>query len=208
MKNCIKIYSNQFPEDLCDQLINIFDDNDLKGSTEDGDFGVQRIDPSFKNSKDLSLRFDGEDSKNRDVWDYIMSCIYCPIQDYINTFIPTASGEKSDLSLEYTKKTFGLLQPPKIKKYDPPDGGYHAWHQDWGLMPVQARRFLVVMAYLNDVEAGGETAFFHQDLKIKPKKGTVVVFPPYFTHIHKGYPPVSSSKYICNCYIGVSGEVV
>ena len=45
-------------------------------------------------------------------------------------------------------------------------------------------------------------------LKIKPKKGRIVIFPPYFTHTHKGYPPVTNDKYICNCYIGVNGKLL
>ena len=63
------------------------------------------------------------------------------------------------------------------------------------------------MIYLNDVDEGGETAFFHQDLKIKPEKGKMVIFPPYFTHMHKGMCPISNDKYICNIYIGISPDI-
>ena len=57
------------------------------------------------------------------------------------------------------------------------------------------------MFYLNDVEEGGETEFYHQKLKIKPKKGTCVIFPTYFTHKHKGHIPISNDKYIMNVWV-------
>jgi hypothetical protein len=51
------------------------------------------------------------------------------------------------------------------------------------------------MVYLNDIVEGGETEFLHQRKRIKPKKGTVLLFPPYFTHTHRGNPPLSNEKY-------------
>jgi hypothetical protein len=52
------------------------------------------------------------------------------------------------------------------------------------------------MVYLNDVEEGGETEFLYQGLKIKPEKGTLVVWPSSYTHVHRGNPPYSNDKYI------------
>ena len=57
---------------------------------------------------------------------------------------------------------------------------------------------LVGMVYLNTVQKGGETEFFHQEIKLKPVKGTLVIFPAGITHIHKGNAPVSGRKYIIN----------
>ena len=51
------------------------------------------------------------------------------------------------------------------------------------------------MVYLNDVEEDGETEFLYQELKLKPKKGRVVIWPGSFTHLHRGNPP-RSTKYI------------
>ena len=57
------------------------------------------------------------------------------------------------------------------------------------------------MYYLNDVSEGGETEFYHQKVKIKPEKGTLVIFPAYFTHLHKGNVPISNDKYILNFWL-------
>ena len=57
------------------------------------------------------------------------------------------------------------------------------------------KRCLTWMVYLNDVNEGGETEWLYQQLKIKPKRGTVVIWPTGFTHLHRGNPPMSN-KYI------------
>lgn len=46
---------------------------------------------------------------------------------------------------------------------------------------------------LNDDYEGGEFYFPIQGLKIKMKKGSVVIFPPYWTHPHE----VSSVLHLC-----------
>ena len=51
------------------------------------------------------------------------------------------------------------------------------------------------MVYLNDVEEGGETEFLYQKRKVKPKKGTILIWPGGYTHLHRGNPPMSD-KYI------------
>ena len=52
------------------------------------------------------------------------------------------------------------------------------------------------MVYLNDVKEGGETEFQYQKLRVKPKRGTVLIWPGGFTHLHRGNPPLSGDKYI------------
>jgi hypothetical protein len=49
---------------------------------------------------------------------------------------------------------------------------------------------------LNDVIEGGETDFFAGDIKIRPKKGTLIFFPSSWTYPHSGKMPMSSNKYI------------
>ena len=55
------------------------------------------------------------------------------------------------------------------------------------------------MIYLNDIpyENGGATDFYHQKTSFQPKKGTVVLWPAAYTHMHRGaFLTGNMSKYI------------
>ena len=66
-----------------------------------------------------------------------------------------------------------------------------------------AKRFLILMVYLNDDFTGGETVFPIFGDKIKPKKGRLLIFPPTWTYLHKGNPPLSPgfAKYFIMTYL-------
>ena len=93
-----------------------------------------------------------------------------------------------------------------MHRYNPPNQGYHGWHQDWAVhRPDFSRRLLVGMIYLNDVEEGGETGFLIKEdgeyIKVKPKTGTLIIHPASWPFIHKGYMPLSSDKYILTTWL-------
>lgn len=73
-------------------------------------------------------------------------------------------------------------------------GGFHKWHSENNT--ANKNRFLVWSLFLNDVEEGGELEFLNYPIRVKPKKGSIVLFPPYYTHLHRGNPPLSNTKYI------------
>ena len=87
----------------------------------------------------------------------------------------------------------------KIQKYKPSQG-YHVWHCDADNM-ITSRRMMVSTLYLNTVKEGGETEFLHQSVRVTPEQGTLVLFPPYWTHPHRGNPPLEGNKYIMNTWL-------
>jgi len=91
---------------------------------------------------------------------------------------------------------WGITDTINIQYY-PPGGGYKIWHCERcsSMHPVTSRH-LVFMTYLNDVNDCGETEFFHQNLKIKPKKGLTVIWPADWTYTHRGIPSITEEKYI------------
>ena len=90
-----------------------------------------------------------------------------------------------------------ILNPDiKLQKTWPGEG-YHIWHCEVDKI-TSARRFLLCMLYLNDVDEGGETEFLYQHKRIKPVKGRVVICPTAFTHTHRGNPPLNTAKYMIN----------
>ena len=73
-------------------------------------------------------------------------------------------------------------------------GGFYTWHWEHDAYN-SPNRFLVWMLYLNDVTKGGKTEF-RNGLTIQPKKGTLVLWPAYFTHMHRAAPDLKETKYI------------
>ena len=72
--------------------------------------------------------------------------------------------------------------------------GYHTWHSE--IDGVQGcRRVLAWMTYLRVPEEGGETEFLHQSKRIVPAVGKTLIWPAYFTHLHRGNPPLKGEKY-------------
>lgn len=98
-------------------------------------------------------------------------------------------------------KEFGFEQS-RLKQYS--TNGYDRFdpHVDVGNYN-SARRFLVMFWYLNDVLVGGETEFYFNDvhIKVKPKAGRLICFPPTWTHPHAGLKPISNEKMILGTYL-------
>lgn len=85
-----------------------------------------------------------------------------------------------------------------IKRYTPSQGDRFQAHFD--SLGEVCNRYLVFIWYLNDVESGGETQFVDLDVRIAPRAGRLLMFPPYWMFQHAGLPPSSGEKYILSTY--------
>jgi hypothetical protein len=92
---------------------------------------------------------------------------------------------------------WGVMYNYVYRYYDKND--HYNWHVDKSGDHVH---FVVsFLLYLNDDFEGGNTLFLHDRLKVKPKKGSVLMFPcgPYF--LHKGTKVTSGQKHVIwNCF--------
>ena len=80
-------------------------------------------------------------------------------------------------------------------------GEYYHWHVDGGPGAFSERQ-LVAIWYLNDVPGpGGETEFPLQQVSIRPSQGALVLFPPFWTHVHRGATLESGVKYIATTWV-------
>jgi hypothetical protein len=52
------------------------------------------------------------------------------------------------------------------------------------------------MVYLNTLTDRGETEFFYQNHFEEPKEGKLVIWPSDWTHLHRGVPSLTQTKYI------------
>ncbi|HEY5568011.1 MAG TPA: 2OG-Fe(II) oxygenase [Gammaproteobacteria bacterium] len=110
----------------------------------------------------------------------------------------------NDAAKEYVAKypwsgklvPWGVIEPIGIQHYGP-GGGYKIWHFERDNTNDQiARRHLAFMTYLNDVEEGGGTEFFHQELTVKAEKGLTLIWPAEWNFTHRGVVSNTEEKYI------------
>ena len=86
-----------------------------------------------------------------------------------------------------------------IQRTDP--GEFYHWHIDGGSHEFSQRQ-LVAVWYLNDVAGpGGETEFSFQGVRIRPEAGKLVLFPPFWTHEHRGVTLQAGVKYIATTWV-------
>jgi len=81
------------------------------------------------------------------------------------------------------------------------EGEFFHWHVDGGSHSFSDRQ-LVAIWYLNDVPGpGGETEFRLQNVKITPQAGRLLLFPPFWTHEHRGVTLSTGVKYIATTWV-------
>jgi hypothetical protein len=86
-----------------------------------------------------------------------------------------------------------------IQRTDP--GEFYHWHIDGGSHEFAARQ-LVAIWYLNDLgDQGGATEFEYQQISIRPQAGKLLLFPPFWTHRHRGATLQSGQKYIATTWV-------
>tara|TARA_A200000159_G_scaffold18033_1_gene14671 strand:- start:984 stop:1601 length:618 start_codon:yes stop_codon:yes gene_type:complete len=162
----IGIFENAVDPRFCDFLVNYMD------KAEFVDFKR-----NFSHVKDKQICLDGfSPSECSQMMKYVNNCLFHYINEY--TYLGNFSYVSSLCLLQKTE----------------PTNGYHLFHAEnvnWNLN----NRTMAWMVYLNDVEEGGETEFLYQKRKVKPKKGTILIWPGGYTHLHRGNPPMSD-KYI------------
>ena len=132
---------------------------------------------NFTHVKDKQICLDAfSPGEAKGLMEYVNGCLFY----YINEFSYLTN--------------FSYISALVLLQKTEPTQGYHMFHGEninWNV----SDRTLAWMVYLNDVEEGGETEWLYQQRKIKPEKGTVVIWPGSFTHLHRGNPPMSE-KYI------------
>ena len=169
-KDFIGIWDDIFQEDYCNFLINFI---------EKTNFYTARSNPNRQDRQVDIQAFFSRASQHMMVG--IKACL-----DEYRIWYPELMNLDLHSSVNLLQKTL-------------PKQGYHTFHSENTTLE-SLHRTLVWMVYLNDVDEGGETEFLYQQVKIKPKRGTVVIWPGGFTHLHRGNPPLKN-KYIATGWL-------
>jgi hypothetical protein len=77
-------------------------------------------------------------------------------------------------------------------------GEEYKFHYDGG---TDSKRSISVLIYLNDNYEGGELEFPNFNLKIKPKAGTIILFPSNYAYGHIAHPVSSGTKYVITTWL-------
>jgi hypothetical protein len=172
------IHGSFIDEKICDEINHYYDLN-KKNAKQMHYHGVIKKD--VRNSKDIVLDRDKEFLPN--------------FQNYSKE-LQRILDEYADKYKPHIKQLNRFILSPTIRlqRY-PINGGYKKWHCENDGQEEIKKRNLVFMTYLNDVKIGG-TEFFYQNLKVEAKKGLTIIWPAYFTHIHRGIPNTTGIKTI------------
>lgn len=112
------------------------------------------------------------------------------------------SWRKYNTKYQVTSKSFLEMFDPGWKfQRSETGGGFHQWHYEQGPGKNNRSRFAVWMLYLNDVETGGKTEFKYQETSFTPTRGTVVIWPAAYTHVHRAAPDLVGTKYIATGWL-------
>ena len=115
---------------------------------------------------------------------------------YAQYLQPCANAYIKKYPMSNMQAPWSITDTIKIQTY-PLGGGFFNWHTERTSMHGSVSGLhLVFMTYLNTIESGGETEFFHQQLKIKPEKGLTLIWPADWTFTHRGNPSYAEEKII------------
>ena len=169
----IGVYENAISDEWCDKVIEYFENN-----IEDSN---HRFPNEKKRDSSMSLK------------DTFLS------EHFLNTF--------ENVFYHYSYRYPFIPEPLelntiKIQKTFPTEG-YHDYHIEYSAYNYDFYRVAVYTVYLNDIEEGGETEFLYQLKRLKPKKGTICIFPAGYTHVHRGNTPFLGEKYILTGWLEI-----
>ncbi len=172
---------NALPKDVCAEMIRRFEANPEQ--QYQGRIGqLAQEDTSIKRSTDLV-------TSGKENWKDIDRELFRSLSQAIIEFrerFPFFKGPFKDMGYA-------------IQRTDP--GEFYHWHIDGGSHEFSHRQ-LVAVWYLNDVPGpGGETEFLYQQVKVKPEAGKLILFPPFWTHEHRGVTLEAGVKYIATTWV-------
>ena len=189
-KDFIGIFYNVATKEECNKIIKHFNNvDDLNLTVSRKEF--EKINSIFKDNK-IYYMVNENDS--------LLTCVNQNIlKGFINNLSKVYEIYKKKYDVMNNLGMHKLNSDVKIQKTIPGEG-YHVWHCENATVD-SSRKVLLCMMYLNDIKEGGETEFLYQSLRIPPKAGTIVICPAYFTHTHRGNPPLKGIKYMINGWI-------
>jgi hypothetical protein len=100
---------------------------------------------------------------------------------------------------KYFETSFKIAEPYSLLKYEGATNDHYDAHYDGG--PTSGR-WISAIFYLNDDYEGGYIQFPDHNVAIKPKAGTLMIFPSNYAYRHVAHEVTSGTKYAIVTWIG------
>ena len=178
--NLIRVFPNAFSDEFCDKLIAKFEEAATKDKERYSNTGV--------NFTQLNFREAG--------WEQEQS-------EMVHIFVEHAKKYAKSVGITNEWPMKYALEDIRMKKYNANDHDEFQAHVDVG-DNRNCTRFLVFFVYLDDNEKGG-TTFPKLKHSVECKKGSMLMFPPMWTHVHAGEKPKDKAKYMVGSYLHYVG---
>tara|TARA_B100000287_G_scaffold284855_1_gene268485 strand:+ start:410 stop:997 length:588 start_codon:yes stop_codon:yes gene_type:complete len=167
------VYDNALTKEECEILINQFE----KSGPVPG-YVAMGYRPEEKKCMQIDCYFDDESVISNLVKIKLSECMFKYTKKY--------------LSLGHLRK-WEIDNGYNLQRYDDETDGYKMWHCEHGPLDTSSRRIMAWMFYLNNAQSG--TDFMHFS-NVRAKMGRCVIWPAFWTHLHKGVIPNKGLKYI------------
>ena len=188
MDNFIRVYDNILSSEKCQYFIDKFENNSQMHSVQDN---------TAKSDRSLATL------TKIDFLGHPNSPFLGDIDFLLKILLDCVSLYKKDVLVAETQqwpKNYGV-ESPKIKRYLPNSSDEFPEHVDVANME-SAMRFLVMFIYLDDNEKGETVITLKEDTFISScKKGSCLIFPPYWPWLHAGRKVINKPKYIIGSYL-------
>ena len=181
VESYVRTYDNVLAPDVCKSIIEAF-------SKSNSEYIDREQRPAFTH-----LNISKPYKENDILWVKHHDTIMNVFDKYIEKYV-TSLDCGPDFPFNSSYEEF------RMKRYENDGHDQFKDHVDVQDHPT-SRRMLAMFIYLNDVPEGGETYFPKLDLKITPRCGKLLIFPPLWMFRHAGLPPVSNEKYIIGSYL-------
>jgi hypothetical protein len=219
MEDFIEVFENTLPREACAALVERFL---ASNAAQPGRVGSGVL-PELKDSLDIGI---SGKPQWRETEAQLNAAMFPALLAYLRKYphalvaplmleIPGGDGKRHRLTAErlrvmddaaLTPIVQAVLRPGAInlQRYAAGRGGYPYWHCELFPRDAQAEtlhRHLLWTLYLNDGFGEGETEFLHQQRKIVPRAGSLLIAPAAFTHTHRGNRPQGGDKFIATSWV-------
>jgi hypothetical protein len=181
------MFIEEFPgavsADLCAKIIDCFERDPTRKPSRVIVEG-KATSHEFRSGTQLALNRDSPE------WEALFMAVVPALRATMEQYMAKHRGMKELVEAEGLDCTV-----PMIERVDPGQG--FDWHYD--ATRTATDRVAAGLLYLNSVAEAGETEFV-DGRKVKPVTGKIVLFPPYWTHFHRGVTPAREPKYVLSYF--------